>query len=226
MTHTTPPSPEEIAREWHARARREGLARVMRAQQPPELGEAVTEETRRTLARLLKRAGQELPEGIGTVLEIGCGIGRLTPTLAAAARRVAALDMTPGMLESARTACADLDHVSLHLLRAQDLTLEDVDRLVGRPADVTVCVWVLMHLLDDAELAALFRTLSLATRHLLLIEYERAAVPVGRFSRLRPLSHFLDLLPGSRVLERHELDYGGDRSFAALVDTGLSGGAR
>lgn len=226
MTYTTPPSPEEIAQEWHARARRDGLARVMRAQQPPELGEAVTDETRRTLARLLKRAGQELPDGVGSVIEIGCGIGRLTPTLAAAAGRVAALDMTPGMLKSARAACAGLDNVTLHRLRAQDLTLDEVDRLVGRPADVTVCVWVLMHLLDDAELAALFRTLSLGTRQLLLIEYEHAAVPVGRFSRLRPLSHFLDLLPGSRVLERHELDYGGDRSFAALVDTGLSRGAR
>ncbi|EFF89532.1 translation initiation factor IF-2 [Streptomyces sp. e14] len=216
-----PPAPEEIAREWRERAGRDGLARVMRAQQPPEIAEAVTAETRQTLTRLLKRAGHELPHGLGSVVEVGCGIGRLTPTLAAAAGRVAALDMTPGMLETARTACAALDNVSFHQLRAQDLRPEDFDRLVGGPADVTVFVWVLMHLLDDAELAALFRTLAVSTRRLLLVEYEEAAIPVGRFSRLRPLAHFLDLLPDARVIERRDLYYGGDRSFAALIDTGL-----
>ncbi|MGW7527290.1 class I SAM-dependent methyltransferase [Streptomyces sp. NPDC054783] len=224
MIYIPPPSPEEIAQEWRGRAERQGLARVMRAQQPPEIGDAVTAETRQTLTRLLKRADHELPGGLGSVVEIGCGIGRLTPTLAMAAERVAALDMTPGMLDAARGACAGLGNVAFHRSRAQDLGPEDFDRLVGRPADVTVFVWVLMHILDDAELAALFRTLSVSTRHLVLIEYEQAAIPVGRFSRLRPLGHFLDLLPNARVIERCDLYYGGDRSFAVLLDTGLTGG--
>ncbi|MFF2654149.1 class I SAM-dependent methyltransferase [Streptomyces sp. NPDC058045] len=220
-----PPDPEEIAQEWRERATRAGLARVMRAQQPPLIAEAVTAETRETVVRLLKRADQELPDGLGSVVEVGCGIGRLTPTLAAAADRVAALDMTPGMLDAARSTCAGLDNVTFEHARAQDLQPSDFQRLVGRPADVTVFVWVLMHILDDAELAALFRTLATSTRHLLLIEYDHAAIPVGRFSRLRPLPHYLDLLPHARVIEHDALYYGGDRSFAALIDVGVTEGA-
>lgn len=133
--------------------------------------------------------------------------------------------MAPGMLGTARSVYAGLDNVTFHCSRAQDLDPEDFDRLAGGPADVTVFVWVLMHILDDAELAALFRTLSVSTRHLLLIEYEQAAIPVGGFSRLRPLGHFLDLLPNARVIERCDLYYGGDRSSAALLDTGLTRGS-
>lgn len=212
------PTSEEITEEWNARARRDGLARVMRARQPEEIAESVTDETRRLLDRLLRRAGRESGAPLDRVLEVGCGIGRLTPVIAARARMVDALDMTPGMLEAARRNCAGLDNVTLRLGRAQDLPLRDQDT---PPADVAVCVWVLMHILDEDELAGVLSALAASARYLVLVEYEHAHVPVGRFSRLRPLEHFLALLPGgARVVERHELTYGGDRSFAVLIDLG------
>ncbi|HEX2301798.1 MAG TPA: class I SAM-dependent methyltransferase, partial [Pseudonocardiaceae bacterium] len=80
-----------------------------------------------------------------------------------------------------------------------------------------VCVWVLMHVLDDDEVSAVCAGLCRAARHLVLIEYEHADVPVGPFSRLRSLDQYLELLPGSRLLRREELYYGADRSFAALI---------
>jgi hypothetical protein len=40
---------------------------------------------------------------------------------------------------------------------------------------------------------------------------------VGEYSRLRDLNAYLELLPGARLVERRDVFYGGDRSFAALI---------
>ena len=200
------PAPEEIAAEWRRRAGRPGLARVMRASQPAELAEATTTRTRQLVTQHLRSLGP-----VGSALEIGCGMGRITPVIAAQADTVTAIDMTPRMLELARAACAHLPGVEF--LQA------DVQRLPWRDKrfDVAVCVWVLMHVLDDDEIARACRAIAGAARNLVLVEYEHADIPVGRYSRLRDLDDYLALLPGSRLVDRQELTYGGDRSFAGLI---------
>lgn len=202
---------QDIAAEWNRRAQRDGLARVMRASQPAELEIGVTEQTRRFVAGYLGAVAGRLSRPVGSVLEVGCGIGRITPTIAAHAGRVVAHDMTPRMLEAAIQTCAGLDTVEFHRCAAQ--------RLPWGPSryDAAVCVWVLMHVLDDEDVSAACRRLSRSARHLVLIEYEYADVPVGPYSRLRSLEEYLKLLPGSRLLARGDLHYGGDRSFAALI---------
>ena len=50
-----------------------------------------------------------------TVLEIGCGVGRLLRPLAARAHRVIGVDIAPAMIEQGRTLLADLPRVSLHV---------------------------------------------------------------------------------------------------------------
>ncbi len=200
------PAPDEIAAEWRRRAGRPGLARVMRASQPAELAEATTVRTRQLVTHHLRSLGP-----VGSALEIGCGMGRITPAIAAHARSVTAIDMTPRMLDLAREACAHLPGVEFRQAAVQRLPWRD------KRFDVAVCVWVLMHVLDDDEIARACRAISGAARHLVLVEYEHADIPVGRYSRLRDLDDYLALLPGSRLVERHELTYGGDRSFAALI---------
>jgi hypothetical protein len=74
-----------------------------------------------------------------------------------------------------------------------------------------------MHVLDDRQLADACRTIAASTRYLTLIEYEQANVPVSRWSRLRTLEEYLALLPGGHLVEEQVVDYGGDRSFAALI---------
>ncbi|RDI34278.1 class I SAM-dependent methyltransferase [Lentzea flaviverrucosa] len=200
------PAPDEIEAEWRRRAGRPGLARVMRASQPAELAEATTIRTRQLVTHHLRSLGP-----IRSALEIGCGMGRITPAIAAQAGAVTAIDMTPRMLELARAACAHLPGVEFRQAAVQRLPWRD------KRFDVAVCVWVLMHVLDDDEIAWACRAISGAARHLVLVEYEHADIPVGRYSRLRDLDDYLALLPGSRLVERHELTYGGDRSFAALI---------
>jgi hypothetical protein len=74
-----------------------------------------------------------------------------------------------------------------------------------------------MHILDEEDVRVACRRIAESARHLVLVEYEHAGVPVGTFSRLRSLEDYLALLPGATLLQQHDLDYGGDRSFAALI---------
>lgn len=212
-TTTDDPAPaqEDVAREWARRAERQGLARVMRASQPTPLNSRVTAETRDIVADYLRTAAADLGRPLASALEVGCGVGRLTPTLAGQAEHVTAIDMTPRMLDAARSACAGLDHVDFTLARAEELPWR------GRTFDVSVSVWVLMHLLDDERLAQVCASLAASSRYLVLIEYERARIPVSRWSRLRTLDGYLALMDGAQVVEERSLDYGGDRSTAALV---------
>ncbi|WP_414942752.1 class I SAM-dependent methyltransferase [Amycolatopsis sp. cmx-11-51] len=203
---TRTPAPSEVADEWRRRAERPGLARVMRASQPAALAAETTDRTIRLVTGLLRSLGE-----VEAALEIGCGMGRLTPSIAARARTVTAIDLTPRMLALAREKCAQLSHVDFRHAAVQRLPWKD------KRFDVAVCVWVLMHVLDDDEIAEACRAIAAAARHLVLVEYEEADIPVGRFSRLRTLEDYLALLPGARLLERRELLYGGDRSFVALI---------
>lgn len=205
------PTRAEIEEEWRRRAARTGLARVMRASQPPELGPEVTAATRRRIAGHLQELTAVLGRPLRSAIEIGCGVGRLTPTIAAHAQRVLAVDMTEEMLAQARAACAGVRNVEFHRCTAQGLPH------ARSRVDVAVCVWVLMHVLDDEEFAAACRGIARSATHLVLVEYTDAAVPVGRYSRLRSLADYLAALPGARLVERDELRYGGDLSFSALI---------
>nr|WP_042191120.1 class I SAM-dependent methyltransferase [Kibdelosporangium sp. MJ126-NF4]CEL19854.1 hypothetical protein [Kibdelosporangium sp. MJ126-NF4]CTQ97078.1 hypothetical protein [Kibdelosporangium sp. MJ126-NF4] len=202
------PGVREIAEEWDRRAKRTGLAKVMRASQPDNLADDTTARTTGIVSDYLRSVGTR------TALEIGCGMGRLTPVIARNARQVTAIDMTSRMIDLARVECAELPHVRFLRTTVQRLPWQH------RRFDVAVCVWVLMHVLDEDELAKACRAISAAARNLVLIEYEHADIPVGRYSRLRDVDDYLALLPGSRLIERRELSYGGDRSFAALIDLG------
>lgn len=205
---------DEIAEEWRQRAGRDGLRRVMRASQPDTLNAGVTERTRAVVAGQLALVAERLGRRPRRALEIGCGIGRLTPAIAAHAERVHAVDMTPAMLNQARAACAHLSTVEFECVRA--------DHLSPPPEryDAAVCVWVLMHVLDEHRLAETCRLIAASTRYLTLIEYEHADVPVSRWSRLRRLEDYVRLLPGGVVVDERVVDYGGDRSFAALIAIG------
>ncbi len=205
---------DEIAQEWRERARRTGLRRVMRCSQPDSLNAGVTEQTRAVVAHQFTLVAERLGRRPRHALEIGCGIGRLTPTIAAHAERVHAIDMTPAMLDQARVTCRHLPAVEFACVRADRM------RPPRERYDAAVCVWVLMHVLDERRLIDTCRVIAESTRHLTLIEYEHASVPVSKWSRLRSLEEYVRLLPGAEVVDEQMVDYGGDRSFAALIAIG------
>jgi SAM-dependent methyltransferase len=63
--------------------------------------------------------------GTERVIEIGCGIGRMTRALAARAKSVHALDISPSMLEQARRYNGDLSNVEW--IRGDGLTLAPLE---------------------------------------------------------------------------------------------------
>jgi len=79
-------------------------------------------------ARGLLRAGAD-------VLDLGCGIGRLSAALAPRVRSVLGLDVSEGMLAEARTRCAPWPHVHLAHTSGQDL-----DGLAASSLDLVLAV--------------------------------------------------------------------------------------
>jgi len=212
---TSLPSAQAVVDEWSARACRPGLKRVMRAQVDAVHDRPATARTREILEHLLVEAADYLGHGLDHVAEAGCGIGRLTDVLAGRARHVTAIDFIPGMLAEARARWAHLGNVDFRLSRLQDFAWGE------RRWDVAVTVWVLMHILDEADLARLCQAMRSASRLVITGEYTRAATLVGAWSRLRPPQRYADLL-GGRILARDTLVYAGDVTTFMLLDTGES----
>lgn len=111
---------------------------------------------REELEGLFGRLGGD-PRG-GVCVEIGCGPGRMTASLAERFDRVIALDVSPAMLEAAR-ASVTARNVEFRLVTGVRL-----DGLDDSVADAVVCYLVLQHLpsrgLVEAYLAEIARVLA------------------------------------------------------------------
>ncbi len=95
--------------DWDERARQNALFYICKS--AAESRAAFEESGRRELDELVLR-GISLPPG-ATVVEIGCGIGRLARALAPRVGKVYAGDVSPEMLARAREFCADRPNVEL-----------------------------------------------------------------------------------------------------------------
>jgi SAM-dependent methyltransferase len=101
-------------------------------------------EGEKDLETLLDIAGVEVEPG-SRVLEIGCGVGRLTRGLAARAGQVVALDVSAEMLSRARRYNGELDNVTW--LHGDGTTLAGVD---DRSVDACMSHVVFQHIPDPA----------------------------------------------------------------------------
>lgn len=98
----------------------------------------------RDMAVLFDTVGMAMPDG-ADVVEIGCGVGRLTRVLARTAASVRALDVSPRMIELARQHNPELDRVTW--IVGDGLSLAGVD---DGSADVAVSHVVFQHIADPA----------------------------------------------------------------------------
>jgi ubiquinone/menaquinone biosynthesis C-methylase UbiE len=76
---------------------------------------------------------RHLPENCDEVLEIGCGTGAFARLLAARARHVSAIDLSPEMIRIARERSVHLTNVEFQLgdIREIDLVAESLDCIAG-----------------------------------------------------------------------------------------------
>jgi SAM-dependent methyltransferase len=128
---------------WDDRAREDALYFVDSRQNygEPDL-ERFFAEGDSALEGFLDSVDVSLRQG-QTVVDIGCGVGRLTRAIASRAGRVVAIDVSEEMLVRARELNPDLDHV--------EWRLGDGDSLTGVPddsADACVSAVVFQHLPD------------------------------------------------------------------------------
>jgi SAM-dependent methyltransferase len=100
------------------------------------------DEGERWLDRLLGEVGASLSPD-DEVVEIGCGVGRLTHVIARRARSVRALDISPRMLEEARRHGAGLTNVDWLLGDGESL-----DGVADTSADVCLSHVVFQHIPD------------------------------------------------------------------------------
>src|SRR5437660_5782688 len=135
---------EEMRRFWNARAREDALFFVdnRRAYRNPR------EETFWEVSEELAEMFEELGVALGpadTVLEIGCGIGRVTRVLAERAGSVVALDVSDEMLSRARRYNPDLEAVQWVLGDGTSLA-----GIADESIDACVSTVVFQHLPDPA----------------------------------------------------------------------------
>ena len=128
---------------------------------------------REELDSLFARLGDD-PRG-GTCVEVGCGFGRMTGFLAERFDRVAAVDVSPRMLELARS------NVSSRNVEFVLVPGGGLDPLEDDVADVVLCYLVLQHLPGRDMIASHLR------------EFARVLAPAGRAFVQLPV-----LVPGLR----------------------------
>jgi SAM-dependent methyltransferase len=141
-----PSGPGRRAREfWDARAEEDAFYFVDNRLEygSPDV-EQFWAEGERDLEVLLGAVGAVVPAG-ADVVEIGCGVGRLTRVLAAAAGSVQALDVSPRMVEMAQTLNPALEDVSW--LVGDGASLAGVE---SSSADVVVSHVVFQHIAEPA----------------------------------------------------------------------------
>lgn len=144
---------DTLAGYWEQRAQKfarheDGLAAVCSFGMPRFYNQAIELCQKRALRPWLK------PIVDADVLEIGCGVGRWTETLASKGNRLGAIDLSPTMIEEAQRRLLqkglDAD------LRVADATSFDFEKTF----DAAISVTVLQHIMDDQEFDVAFNNIS------------------------------------------------------------------
>jgi SAM-dependent methyltransferase len=143
MSGEQPPSGDSMARFWDARAREDAFFFVdnEQAYRAADL-ERFWAQGERQLDHVLGVLGVEV-RPTDTVVDIGCGVGRLSRVLASRAAQVHALDVSAEMLAQARALNGHLDNVTWH--HGDGTTLQPIP---DGAADAVVSHVVFQHIPD------------------------------------------------------------------------------
>ena len=139
----------EMARFWDKRARENAYFFINNtlSYRDPD-AERFWQSGEKDLDKLLEMLGAQL-HADDDVLEIGCGVGRMTRPIAARARRVVALDVSEKMLDRAREVNAGLRNVSW--VRGEGSSLVGIE---DESIDACISYVVLQHIPDPKMVLA------------------------------------------------------------------------
>ena len=206
---------EQMRQDWNARAALDPWHYVLFRPSGKwrEDGEAELDQLQNSLDFEIKPSDR--------VLEIGCGVGRLTWTLARRAQEVWALDISSEMLEMAKENLPDFSNV--HFLLGDGTTLADIP---SGSKDLVFSALTLTHLphrsLVLGYLAEAARVLAPGGRLAVQVNNESKARFLARMAVHQTLS-MLMIRRGRRRLERGRT-WSGSRIDLAAVREGLEAG--
>jgi SAM-dependent methyltransferase len=180
-----------MERYWDARAREDAFYFVdsrLAYRSPDEA--AFWEGGEQALDRLLGALGAELPAD-GAVVDIGCGVGRLTRPLAQRVRKVVALDVSSEMLTRAQDLNSELDNVEW--VHGDGQTLAP---LADASVDACISHVVFRHIPDPAITLGYVREMGRVLRPGGFTAFELSNDPTPHRGGGRPLSGRLASLVG------------------------------
>jgi SAM-dependent methyltransferase len=162
--------------EWDLRAGQHGLLPVMSVRYPASRRERLSGSFVDAVMRFIGRDADKK-----RVLDVGCGIGRLTERLLARARSVTGIDLCERMLEKAQTRIGTMKTVK-HL---QFLHGFAQDHQPSRPYDVTICSLVLIHNVGEEEFMQLVAMMCRNSQSIFVFEDVTKNRPTSPHTRLR-----------------------------------------
>ncbi len=159
--------------EWDFRAGADGLLAVMSIRYPAKLLKSLS---RKFLKAIMLFIGPDIQAS--RVLELGCGIGRLTKLLAAQAIHVTGVDLCDRMIRRAGQELGQVTNVQFRTSFAQDYTSR-------RRFDVVVSCLVLIHNVDEDEFQAAVAVACRARKAVFVFEDVTQGRKVSSHTRLR-----------------------------------------
>ncbi|MGP4014922.1 class I SAM-dependent methyltransferase [Saccharopolyspora sp. 5N708] len=197
---------------WDERAGRPGLHSVLSSRWTDDQCAAVDREQKDLIARMVPGLAE------GAVLDLGCGVGRLTAWAAGQAPWTLGVDQSPVMIRRARAAVAGLPGWA---------AVAGTDRLPVADGSfrTVLAVFTLQHVVDDERFARSVREIGRAVApggDVLVVDGcapDGASRDVSSSSTstvVRPLSAFTALAEVADRIAVEGVDYVGDRYLAQL----------
>lgn len=189
-----------MQREWGKRAERDGLSRVMSNRYPSDL-EAISNA-------YIKEAMYFIDEDLSdmTVVEMGCGIGRMTKPLANRSKKVLAVDLVPKMIEKCK------EYVGEELSKKVDYFVQFFqDVRFTQKYDVLVCSLVLIHNVDDSALDKIITHMKRAADVIYLFEQVIDGQSTSPYTKQWTMEEYTRFFPEYSVEKTSEYNLCGDK---------------
>lgn len=199
------PDSERMREDWDRRARENAFHYVAsgRDDWTEEEFAASGEQSVREL--ILADAARLCPDGdwkAKTLLEIGCGAGRMTRPLADVVGAVHAVDVSPEMLAIARRRLADKPNAAFHQIDGRSL-----DPLRDERFDIVFSTIVFQHIPELATIESLLADAAARTRPGGVLKLQvQGDRPIGAPNRDTWLGATVSALDALRWLERFQLE--------------------
>ena len=166
--------------EWDYRASRAGVLSVMSVRYPYE---QLKDKSAHYVNAVVRFIGQDVAGK--DVLEIGCGIGRITTKIQASARKVTGVDLCRRMVERAQRALGSAaDSVKYFIGFAQDYKT--------RRHDVVICSLVLVHNVIESDYQGLIKKMCECASTVFVFEDVAAREAASPHTRVRSEKEVID----------------------------------